>query len=100
MVKRSFKDSLRRMFLLHTLVPISILFVLFLLFMMINSKLLLVNQTSNAGKKIESAMENVYASYIKEMHEAAQQGVFISFAESGRGGPELFERFYTFNSRQ
>lgn len=51
MAKRSFKDSLRRLFLLHTLVPISILFVLFLIFMMINSRFLLINQTTDAGKK-------------------------------------------------
>lgn len=100
MAKRSFKDSLRRMFLLHTLVPISILFVLFLLFMMINSRLLLVSQTADAGKKIKSAMESVYASYMKEMNEAAEQGAVISFVETGQGGPELFERFYSFNSRQ
>lgn len=100
MAKGSFKDSLRRMFLLHTLVPISILFVLFLLFMMINSRLLLISQTTDAGKKIKSAMEEVYASYFQEMNEAAALDAVISYAESRRLGPEMFERFYDFNNRQ
>ncbi|WP_238327850.1 sensor histidine kinase [Paenibacillus gorillae] len=100
MAKGSFKDSLRRMFLLHTLVPISILFVLFLLFMMVNSRLLLIGQTTDAGKKIKTAVEEVYASYLEEMDEAAELGTVISFVESRRNGPEVFERFYDFNNRQ
>ncbi|MFF2093008.1 sensor histidine kinase [Paenibacillus sp. NPDC058174] len=100
MAKGSFKDSLRRMFLLHTLVPISILFVLFLLFMMINSRLLLIGQTTDAGKKIKTAVEEVYASYLGEMNVAAELGTIISFVESRRNGPEVFERFYDFNNRQ
>ncbi|MFD0085151.1 sensor histidine kinase, partial [Priestia megaterium] len=100
MAKGSFKDSLRRMFLLHTLVPISILFVLFLLFMMVNSRLLLIGQTTDAGKKIKTAVEEVYASYLEEMNEAAELGTVISFVESRRNGPEVFERFYDFNNRQ
>ncbi|GGG65514.1 sensor histidine kinase [Paenibacillus radicis (ex Gao et al. 2016)] len=100
MAKGSFKDSLRRMFLFHTLVPISILFVLFLLFMMINSRLLLIGQTTDAGKKIKTAVEEVYASYLEEMNEAAELGTVISFVESRRNGPEVFERFYDFNNRQ
>ncbi|WP_042202540.1 sensor histidine kinase [Paenibacillus camerounensis] len=100
MVKRSFKDSLRRMFLLHTLVPISILFVLFLVFMMINSRFLLVSQTAEAGKQIKSSMEEVYSSYVKEISEAAALDAVISFAGSRNHGPEVFERFYGFNNRQ
>ncbi|WP_138753079.1 sensor histidine kinase [Paenibacillus sinopodophylli] len=100
MAKGSFRDSLRRMFLLHTLVPISILFVLFLLFMMINSRFLLISQTTEAGKKIKLAMEDVYTSYTKEMNEAAALEAVVSFAESRRQGPEVFERFYDFNNRQ
>ncbi|MEK5494396.1 histidine kinase [Paenibacillus sp. FSL R7-0297] len=100
MAKRSFKDSLRRLFLLHTLVPISILFVLFLIFMMINSRFLLINQTTDAGKKIKSAMEEVYSSYVKEMNEAATLDSVVAFTGSRTQGPEVFERFYDFNNRQ
>ncbi|MEK4043860.1 sensor histidine kinase [Paenibacillus sp. FSL H8-0048] len=98
--KRSFKDSLRRLFLLHTLVPISILFVLFLMFMMINSRFLLINQTAEAGKKIKLAMEEVYSSYIKEMNEASALDSVIAFTSAQTRGPEVFERFYAFNNRQ
>ncbi|REK75053.1 sensor histidine kinase [Paenibacillus paeoniae] len=100
MAKGSFKDSLRRMFLLHTLVPISILFVLFLLFMMINSRLILMSQTTDAGKKIKTAMEDVYSSYQNEMKEAAELESVISFVKTRQDRPEVFERFYTFNNRQ
>lgn len=98
--KRSFKDSLRRLFLLHTLVPISILFVLFLLFMMINSRFVLINQTTEAGKKIRLAMEEVYSSYVKEMNEAAALNSTMAFTSAQTHGPEVFERFYAFNNRQ
>ncbi len=100
MAKRSFKDSLRRLFLLHTLVPISILFVLFLVFMMVNSRLILVSQTADAGSKIKMAMEEVYTSYLREVREAASSDAVISYAGSRQGGPEMFERFYDFNNRQ
>ncbi|MEK3876556.1 sensor histidine kinase [Paenibacillus sp. FSL M7-0420] len=98
--KRSFKDSLRRLFLLHTLVPISILFVLFLMFMMINSRFLLINQTTEAGKKIKLAMEEVYSSYVKEMNEASALDSVRAFTSVQFRGPEVFERFYAFNNRQ
>ncbi|MBP2113046.1 sensor histidine kinase [Paenibacillus silagei] len=98
--KRSFKDSLRRLFLLHTLVPISILFVLFLMFMMINSRFLLINQTTEAGKKIKLAMEEVYSSYVKETNEASALDSVRAFTSVQARGPEVFERFYTFNNRQ
>lgn len=98
--KRSFKDSLRRLFLLHTLVPISILFVLFLLFMMINSRFVLINQTTEAGKKIKLAMEEVYSSYVKEMNEAAALDSTMAFTSAQTCGSKVFERFYAFNNRQ
>ncbi|MEK5033409.1 sensor histidine kinase [Paenibacillus sp. FSL R7-0302] len=98
--KRSFKDSLRRLFLLHTLVPISILFVLFLMFMMINSRFLLINQTTEAGKKIKLAMEEVYSSYVKEMNEASALDSVRAFTSVQFRGAEVFERFYAFNNRQ
>ncbi|RXZ84925.1 sensor histidine kinase [Paenibacillaceae bacterium] len=97
---KGFKDSLRRMFLLHTFVPISLLFVLFLLFVIINARLTLVNQTKEAGKEITTELGQMYLSYRNEITRAAEDEAVIEYAQSRRNGPTVFERFYDFNNRQ
>jgi len=100
MSKRSFKDTLRHMFLLHTLLPISLLFVLFLLFVVVNSRLELISQTTEAGKQIRGELHNVFTTYLGEMQQTAGLEAVKSFALSGSREPEVFERFYEFNNRQ
>ncbi|MHA7965238.1 sensor histidine kinase [Paenibacillus sp. CAU 1782] len=100
MSKLSFKDSLRRMFLLHTFAPILILFILFFVFTILNNRYLLISQTQEAGRMIKASLEEVYGAYYKEMNVVAASDEVREFAESRRNGPAVFERFYDFNNRQ
>lgn len=61
---------------------------------------MLINQTTEAGKKIKLAMEEVYSSYVKEMNEAAALASVLAFTGSQGQVTEVFERFYAFNNRQ
>ncbi|WP_223069137.1 sensor histidine kinase [Paenibacillus caui] len=98
--KRNFKDSIRHMFLLHAFVPISLLFVLFLIFTVINARLMLIHQTKDAGKSIRSSLEEVYQSYYREVNRMAGLEEVIDFTDTRLGSPLVFEAFYDFNNRQ
>ncbi len=100
MPKISFKDSLRRLLLLHTFLPIFLLFVLFLVFTMLNSRYLLVTQTRNAGKAIRTSLEQVHTAYRDEAASMAELAEVREFMETGASGPAVFQRFYTFNNSQ
>ncbi|MEK8129066.1 histidine kinase [Paenibacillus filicis] len=98
--KRNFKDSIRRMFLLYTFVPISLLFVLFFLFTVVNARFMLINQTKDAGEEIRTSLEAVYRSYYEEMIRMADNPQVIDFTRTRRDSPPVYEAFYDFNNRQ
>lgn len=101
MDKRSnFYDSIRRMVMRYTLVPISLLFLLFLVFTIINARLILVNQTKEAGNNIRLSLEAVYDTYITESKRMAELPEVIRYAETGVDSQLVYEAFYTFNNAQ
>ncbi|MDT3425352.1 sensor histidine kinase YesM [Paenibacillus forsythiae] len=98
--KRNFKDSIRRMFLLYAFVPISLLFILFLIFTVVNARFMLIHQTKEAGKAIRSSLGEVYQAYWEEVNRMAELPEVIDYTDTRRGSPRVYEEFYNFNNRQ
>ncbi|NJJ39193.1 sensor histidine kinase [Paenibacillus apii] len=98
--KRNFKDSIRRMFLLHAFVPIFLLFILFLIFTVVNARFMLIHQTKEAGRTIRLSLGEVYRSYHEEVNRMAGLPQVIEYADTRRGSPRVYEEFYNFNNRQ
>ncbi|WP_020620652.1 sensor histidine kinase [Paenibacillus daejeonensis] len=98
--RNNFKDSIRRMVMRYTLVPISLLFLLFLVFTIINARLILVNQTKEAGTNIRISLESVYGAYWEESERMAKLPEVIRFTESGVDSYLVYEAFYAFNNAQ
>ncbi|AJY77704.1 hypothetical protein VN24_13220 [Paenibacillus beijingensis] len=88
------------MFLLYAFVPIFLLFVLFLIFTVVNARFMLVHQTKDAGKAIRSSLEEVYRSYHEEVNRMAGLEQVIEFTDTRRNSPLVYEEFYNFNNRQ
>ncbi|MFC3787526.1 sensor histidine kinase [Paenibacillus sp. GCM10012307] len=95
-----FKDSLRRMILRYTFVPILLLFVLFLVFMIVNARLELINQTRDAGRYVKAGLEKAFDQYANELDRAASEEAVIRFVEGKAGAAPVYEQFYDFLHRQ
>ncbi|WEK55470.1 MAG: sensor histidine kinase [Candidatus Cohnella colombiensis] len=98
--KRNFKESIRHLFLMYTLVPIAILFLLFLLFTVINSKIILSNKTNDANRTINHALFEVYNNYSQELNRMASSTQVIDFIRTRLEGQYVYEEFYDFNNGQ
>lgn len=100
MMKRNFRETIRRMFLRYAFFPISLLFVLFLLFTMISSRWMTVGQTQDAAQAIRSQLEDVFHSYDQEIRRMASLDSVIQYVSHNAHSELVFEQFYQFNNEQ
>ncbi|NHN28930.1 sensor histidine kinase [Paenibacillus agricola] len=98
--KNNFKESTRRLFLLYTFMPIITLFILFLIFTLINNKFILAHETNEANETINLGMSKVYNEYYNEINRMATLPLVIDYATSRSNGQEVYEQFYEFNNHQ
>ncbi|MCG8710513.1 histidine kinase [Brenneria sp. 4F2] len=98
--RHNFKDSIRRMFLLYAFVPILLLFILFLVFTVVNAHVTLSQQTREAARSIRATLYQTYQAYEWEMTRMSALPEVIEFTRTRRSGPRVFEQFYNFNNRQ
>jgi two-component system sensor histidine kinase YesM len=97
---RTFKESIRHLFLKYTFTPIIILFLLFLLFTVINSRVILANKTNDANRKISQSFTGVYHDYLQEIERMASSQLVIDFTSTKLEGENVYEEFYEFNNLQ
>lgn len=98
--RRTFKESLRRLFLLYTFMPIVALFILFFIFTLINSKIVLVNKTAEASDLISKSFLEVYNRYYEEINRMAASPLVIDLARTRLNSQNVYEEFYDFNNVQ
>lgn len=99
-MKRNFREKVRRMFLRYAFFPISLLMILFLIFTMISSRWMTIEQTKDASDVIRQRLEEVYHHYDQEIRRMVELEELVQFV-SQKSPPELiFEQFYQFNNDQ
>ncbi|MCU6790993.1 histidine kinase [Paenibacillus sp. WQ 127069] len=98
--KNNFKESTRRLFLLYTFMPIIVLFILFLIFTLINNKIILANETMEANETINQSMSKIYNQYYKEINRMAALPLVIDYAVTRANSQDVYEQFYEFNNHQ
>lgn len=99
-VKASFRDTIRRMFLRYAFVPISLLFILFILFTAVSSNNVTMHQTKQAGDYIQSQLAAVFHAYASELDGMASSPDVIQLITSLTNRQNVFEQFYEFNNHQ
>lgn len=80
--------------------PIVALFVLFFIFTLINSKIVLVNKTAEASDLISESFLEVYNSYYQEINRMASSSLVIDLARTRLNSQNVYEEFYDFNNVQ
>lgn len=98
--KRTFKESIRRLFLLYTFLPVLTLFVLFFLFTVLNTKWMLINKTNEANERISRTFLDVYHGYYDEINRMAGSPAVLELALTRLNSHNVYEQFYEFNNRQ
>jgi two-component system sensor histidine kinase YesM len=98
--KNNFKESTRRLFLMYTFMPIITLFILFLIFTIINNKVILAKETMEANETINLSMSKVFNDYYKEINRMATLPLVIDYASTRSNGQDVYEQFYEFNNNQ
>lgn len=97
---RNFKESTRHLFRIYTMIPFSILIVLFLAFTIINGRMNLTQKTTEAAQSISQSISGVYQQYDEEIHRMAVSPTVINYVSSHLGSEQVYSAFYDFNNRQ
>lgn len=96
----SFKESIRRLFIQYTFIPIVVLFLLFFAFTIFNSKQAIINDTNKAAKILSESMATVHQNYDDEINVMVASTDVINFVTTRLKSEAIYEAFYTFNSQQ
>lgn len=97
---RNFKESTRHLFRVYTMIPFSILIVLFLAFTIVNGRLNLTQKTTEAAQSISQSMTDVYQQYDEEIHRMAVSPDVMNYVSTHLGGDKVYSAFYDFNNQQ
>lgn len=97
---KSFKESLRRLFIAYTFIPVVILFLLFFLFTVYISKRTIVSDTNKAAKILSETMSDVYQNYEEEIEQMIASPAVLNYVKTRLHSAAVYERFYQFNSMQ
>ena len=96
----SFKDTIRRFFMIYTIIPLSILIVLFLIFSIFNSKQVVTSEANHSSENISSILEGVNEAYLQEISKMSTDRHLIDFINYRKDRHLVFEKFYNFNNQQ
>lgn len=99
-MNQNFRETVRRMFLRYAFFPISLLMILFLMFTMISSYWMTVEQTKIASNAIRQRLENVFYHYDQEIRRMATLDEVVRFVSQDSPPELVFEQFYQFNNEQ
>lgn len=97
---RNFQESTRHLFRLYTLIPFTILIVLFVVFTAINGKITLKNRTAEASLEISQSIAGVYGEYEAEVSRMAASPAVVKYADTHLDSEDVYAEFYDFNNRQ
>ncbi|WP_213645765.1 sensor histidine kinase [Paenibacillus lautus] len=97
---RNFKESTRHLFRIYTMIPFSILIVLFLAFTIINGRMNLTQKTTEAAQSISQSISGVYHQYYEEINRMAVSPTVINYVSSHLGSEQVYSEFYDFNNQQ
>lgn len=97
---RNFKEKIRHMFLKYAFIPILILYFLFLIFIVINTKTKAVNNAQRANAMIRASFLEVYNNYYKKIGEMSTSPILIDFIDTHLNSNLVYEEFYKFNNTQ
>ncbi|MGM1049441.1 Putative regulator of cell autolysis [Paenibacillus uliginis N3/975] len=98
--KRNFKESTRHLFRIYTIIPFSILIVLFLAFTIINGRMNLTQKTTEAAQSISQSMAGVYQQYYEEINQMAVSPTVMNYVSTHLGSDKVYSQFYDFNNHQ
>lgn len=98
--KRNFKESTRHLFRIYTIIPFSILIVLFLAFTIINGRMNLTQKTTEAAQSISQSIAGVYQQYYEEINQMAVSPTVIDYVSTHLDSDKVYSEFYDFNNHQ
>ncbi|UNK19414.1 sensor histidine kinase [Paenibacillus sp. N3/727] len=98
--KRNFKESTRHLFRIYTIIPFSILIVLFLAFTIINGRMNLTQKTTEAAQSISQSMAGVFQQYYEEINQMAVSPTVMNYVSTHLGSDKVYSQFYDFNNHQ
>ncbi|CEG29141.1 sensor histidine kinase [Bacillus sp. B-jedd] len=98
--KRNFKEATKSLFLQYTVIPISILIVLFFFFTIIIFKLILVHEANQAAGKIDKEISLVSKNYTEELKKITEHPAVMEYLEFHAQSNLVYEEFYSFNNKQ
>src|SRR4029453_11168330 len=96
----NFKESIRKLFLQYTFMPIIVFFFLFLLFTSFNPKIKVANKSQEASKTISESLSEIYFNYFDEINRMASSPLLVNFASTRLESQNVYESFYDFNTKQ
>ncbi|MDU5141222.1 MAG: sensor histidine kinase [Paenibacillus dendritiformis] len=97
---RNFKESTRHLFRLYTIIPFSILIVLFFIFTIINGRMNLTQKTTEAAQSISHSMAEVFERYYEEINRMAASPEVMNYLTTHLGSEHVYSEFYEFNNHQ
>lgn len=100
MKKRNFQESTRRLFLLYTVIPFSVLIVLFYVFTIINARMSVDRKSVQATAAMVYAIDEVFQQYALETERMAESPAVETYVRTKLGSEKVYAEFYDFNNRQ
>jgi len=97
---RNFKESTRRLFRLYTMIPFTILMVLFVVFTIVNGRINIMQRTNQAAQSISHSIAEVYQQYDDEVERMAKSPAVVNYVSTHLGSEKVYSEFYEFNNHQ
>lgn len=100
MPSKSFKDTIKRFFMINALVPLTLLLIFFVIFSIINSRQIIINRTNKSSGELSLVLEETNNAYLLAIEKFATSETFIEYVKGLQNSPDVFQSFYDFNNQQ
>lgn len=99
MKKRSYRENIRRFFILYALVPLGVLMVLFVVVMGIMPRAMMRSNAAESNNTLRIRVEKMLAEYNTFIREFASSEALLSYMHSEKASEKVFALFYNFNKQ-
>lgn len=97
---RSFRKTIKLLFLKYTFIPILILFLLFTIFIVAITEINIIINTKQAGNNINQKISEVYKNYYEQINMMASSENVINYINTHSDTNLIYDDYYKFNNAQ
>ncbi|MBN7573522.1 sensor histidine kinase [Clostridium beijerinckii] len=97
---KSFRKTIKLLFLKYTFIPILILFLLFTIFIVAITKINIIINTKQAGDNISQKISEVYKNYYEQINMMASSENVINYINTHSNTNLIYDDYYKFNNNQ